>query len=232
MEPQRFFSDLKEQILSIIPLAVDCLSGVEIIDNKEQDLRERQANSSYCDSTSQCIALIREMSKDDMTVFLTKVDRTRIADMTCRPLAEKSIEAAVADLWAFSMAKDKCVLGLYLSRRTPELIGRILLFDFNPRNRSAEIGYWLLDEFVGHGYMSAAIKALCKALLSKGSRLNKIYAQTAEFNTRSLKTLEMVGFRRDAVLREHHERGGELFSDYIYSLTAADIAAWSSWSEP
>ena len=113
-------------------------------------------------------------------------------------------------------------MGLYLSQNEPKLLGRITLFSFNPRNRSAELGYWLLDEYVGHGYMALALRALCTALLFNRPTLNKIYAQTAEFIARSIRLLESIGFHRNGVLREYHEKDDVLFADYIYSLTAKD----------
>ena len=163
------------------------------------------------------------MSQEDMVDFRKRIDHIDMPAMTCRPIKKKTEDESIHDLWKLAQDPNKCILGLYIQQQTPELIGRISLFDFNPRNKSAELGYWLLDEYVGHGYMSFALKFLCSSLLNNSLILNKIYAQTAEFNTRSVKMLETIGFCKDGVLREHHEKNGILYADYIYSLTTNDI---------
>ena len=104
-----------------------------------------------------------------------------------------------------------------------EPIGKLTASDFNPRNRNAELGYFLAPEFRGRGYLRAALRAFCVLLLGDLG-LNKVYAQTGSFNTPSVALLEACGFHRDGVLRDH-EQGGVLLDDYLYSLLRAECEA-------
>ena len=63
---------------------------------------------------------------------------------------------------------------------------------------------------------------LCPAVLGENV-LNKLMVQTASFNEASLALMRSLGFREDGRLREHHERGGKLYDDVLFSLTAGDL---------
>lgn len=136
--------------------------------------------------------------------------------LTCRPLQSRT-EGEKRALYAAALDDPgKLLCGVYLSGRL-EPVGKLTAFDFNPRNHSAEIGYYLSPAFRGRGYLHAALEAFCSLLLGD-LRLNKVYAQTGSFNAPSIALLERCGFRRDGVLRAHHEQGGVLLDDYLYSL--------------
>ena len=58
---------------------------------------------------------------------------------------------------------------------------------------------------------------MCRYLF-KQCGLNKVYAQTAEFNEGAIKLLESLGFKRDATLRDHYFLNGRFHAGLIYSL--------------
>ena len=65
--------------------------------------------------------------------------------------------------------------------------------------------------------MKEAIKYVCDILFNQ-VKLNKIYAQTASFKYQSINMLKSLNFKKDGVLREHHELNGEMYDDYIFSI--------------
>ena len=107
-------------------------------------------------------------------------------------------------------------LGMIL-RGTGTLVGRVTTFDYNPRNRSCEIGYIVAPTARGKGYGREAVAILLDYLFG-GVGLNKVQAQTGSFNAPSIRLLETLGFKRDAVLREHHLYKAVLHDDYVYSI--------------
>ena len=72
---------------------------------------------------------------------------------------------------------------LIRDKKTQALLGVIDLMDCNEKHKSAEIGYWLSDNAVGHGYMAEAVKALEIVAFKKG--LNRIIIRTDTQNKRS-----------------------------------------------
>jgi len=64
-----------------------------------------------------------------------------------------------------------------------------------------EIGYWILGNFEGHGYMSEAAAALTNEAFSLG--FNRVEVHCDPANVRSANVPRRLGFRFEAQLKEH-----------------------------
>ena len=133
-----------------------------------------------------------------------KVDR--LEQHTCRPVVEgKRIPPdGVTVCWIF------------WSEEIEQPIGRFSYFDMNPRNRSAEFGYFVNPNFRRQGLGTRMLTIAIDHLFAT-THLNKLYCQTGAFNTASVRLLEKLGFHLDGILREHHELDGIFWDDYLYS---------------
>ena len=139
---------------------------------------------------------------------------------TCRPIPRETADEAVA---AYRQSPKAKIEGDFAVERVADgrLVGRVRYFNLNPRNRSAEIGYAIGPAYQGEGYATEALGQLL-ALLFNDHSLNKVYAQTGEFNEASIALLGHWGFQQDGRLRQHHELNGEFFDDLIFSLLAEE----------
>ena len=88
---------------------------------------------------------------------------------------------------------------LIRNKKTQDLLGVIDLMDYNEKHKSAEIGYWLSDNAVGHGYMTEAVKALETTAFKKG--LNRITIRTDTHNIRSDNVPKRCGYYLEGTLR-------------------------------
>jgi ribosomal-protein-alanine N-acetyltransferase len=115
------------------------------------------------------------------------------------------------------------IFGIYTKQDNgnEKIIGQISISDYNSRNQSIEVGYLLMLEYRKNGYMKLAMEKMCAFLFTE-TPINKIYAQTGEFNVSSIKLLDSFHFSCDGHLREHHELDGILYDDCIYSLIKND----------
>ncbi len=164
---------------------------------------------------------LERIGLDGLMALRAHEDAEGFGALTCRPLRTRT-EAEKRALYRTALDDpDMLLCGICLPGR------KVTASDFNPRNRSAELGYFLAPEFRGRGYVCAALRAFC-VLLVGDLGLNKVYAQTGSFNAPSVALLEACGFRRDGVLRAHHEQGGVLLDDYLYSLLRAECEAPSN----
>lgn len=143
--------------------------------------------------------------------------------VTCRPIHYRTDGELLEGYQAALSRRTLLIAGLYLPGQD-EPVGKLTAGDYNPRNRSAEVGYYLAPAFRGNGCMAKALHRFC-ACLFQTFALNKVYAQTGAFNQASVRLLERTGFRRDGVLRQHHPWSGVLWDDYLYSLLAEDFSA-------
>ncbi len=100
-------------------------------------------------------------------------------------------------------------------------VGRIRYFDLNDQNRSAEIGYITAPKERKMGYAHEAVSLILKFLFEE-KKLNKVYAQTGDFNQGSKRLLESVRFSLDGRLREHHLYRGQRRDDLVYSILIAE----------
>lgn len=103
-----------------------------------------------------------------------------------------------------------------------QLVGAINMFNYNPLNRSIELGITVDPDERKNGYATDAIRVLCNYLF-RFRGVNKVHAQTAEFNKGAVKLLEKLRFQRDGVLRDHYFHDGEFHAGYIYSLLAFEL---------
>lgn len=141
--------------------------------------------------------------------------------ITCRPRQKRTFEEA-QKMFA-SLLEDFNICVFVVFHKT-DCAGRITFSDYNSRNRSAEVGYSMLPSFRKQNIMYSSMHLLLNYIF-KESLLNKVYAQTGEFNTASINLLRRLGFSLDGCLREHHNINGFLYNDLIFSLLRSEYKA-------
>lgn len=86
--------------------------------------------------------------------------------------------------------------------------------------RSAEIGYWLAEEFWGMGIMSAAVKQICKEAFERFD-IVRIFAEPLVHNIGSRKVLENAGFSIEGIMKNGVYKNGKIFDYCMYALLKA-----------
>ena len=102
-------------------------------------------------------------------------------------------------------------------------LGKVTLFDYNPRNHSKEVGYYIPSGFRGKGLGFVMLSLLLTRALSKEGGLNKIYATTSSDNIQSIGLLEKAGFMQDGRLREHYWIKDKKFDQIHYSILQREL---------
>lgn len=106
-------------------------------------------------------------------------------------------------------------------KNSSKLIGIIGHYRIKPESYRAEIGYMLLPDFQGKGYISEAI-ATAVAYGFDVMKLHSIEAIIDPENIASAKVLEKNGFKKEAHLRENEYYNGKFLDTVIYSLLESD----------
>lgn len=107
--------------------------------------------------------------------------------------------------WAMIQTSDK------------QMMGYIGLVNIDAKNDHAEIGYILLPEFQGKGFMHEALQAVIDFNFEKIS-LHRLSATIDPENNASSKVLEKCGFKQEGHLREHEIFEGGYLDSLIYGL--------------
>jgi len=107
---------------------------------------------------------------------------------------------------------EKIDYGIYLNNK---YIGNIGIFDFDKKNKSAEIGYWLSKKYTRNGYMTEAVAVLEKEYFVN-TNLNRIQIKCDERNIPSTGVAKKSGYFFEGKFRE--DKYSEYFKDFRNTL--------------
>ena len=88
----------------------------------------------------------------------------------------------------------------------------------NIHRQTAELGYYLAEEYWGQGVMSGAIRQLCDIIFQTTDIL-RIYAEPFSYNAGSRRALEKAGFRYEGLMKNNAVKNGKVVDMALYSLT-------------
>lgn len=92
----------------------------------------------------------------------------------------------------------------------------------NIHYRTAELGYYLAEEYWSKGIMTSAVKQLCQKLFSETDLL-RIYAEPFSYNTGSRRVLEKAGFTLEGIMKNNAFKNGKVLDMALYSYTRDEI---------
>jgi ribosomal-protein-alanine N-acetyltransferase len=81
-----------------------------------------------------------------------------------------------------------------------------------------ELGYWLGEEFWGHGVMSEAVGAFTEYCFANFP-LHRLYAELYANNPASARVLEKNGFALEGRLRKNIVKDGQILDSLLYGRT-------------
>ena len=104
-----------------------------------------------------------------------------------------------------------------------KVVGSIGIFrQGNIHSQTAELGYYIAEEYWGKGIMTEAVKQICEYVFAK-SDIIRIYAEPFAYNIASCRVLEKVGFQYEGTLRSNAVKNGKVIDMEMYSLLKAEI---------
>ncbi len=98
-----------------------------------------------------------------------------------------------------------------------KVIGSISAFrQDNIHRQSAELGYYIAEEYWGKGIMTEAVKQLCDYVFAH-TDIIRIYAEPFSYNIASCRVLEKAGFICEGTLRSNAVKNGKVLDMKMYS---------------
>jgi ribosomal-protein-alanine N-acetyltransferase len=89
--------------------------------------------------------------------------------------------------------------------------------------RSAEMGYWLGQEFWGKGITTAAVRAVTSYGF-EALNLTRIFAVPFASSSASIRVLEKCGYVREGTMRRSAIKEGVVMDQVLYALTDRDLS--------
>ena len=88
--------------------------------------------------------------------------------------------------------------------------------------KSAELGYWLSENYWGKGVMTAAVRQICQEAFNTFDIL-RIFAEPFADNKGSRRVLEKAGFTYEGTMRNGIFKNGNVCSYCMYSLLREEL---------
>lgn len=105
-----------------------------------------------------------------------------------------------------------------------KVVGSIGVFrQANIHRQTAELGYYLAEEYWGKGMMTEAVKQICEYVFSQ-SDIIRIYAEPFAYNAGSCRVLEKAGFQYEGTLRRNAVKNGKIIDMKMYSLLKEEVS--------
>ena len=128
------------------------------------------------------------------------------------------ISADENETFAFAITVDNMV------------IGSIGIFrQGNIHRQTAELGYYIAEEYWGKGIMTEAVKQICEYVFAN-SDIIRIYAEPFAYNIASCRALEKAGFQYEGTLRSNAVKNGKVIDMKMYSLLKEEIKQFGNMS--
>lgn len=100
--------------------------------------------------------------------------------------------------------------------------GSIVVFrQGNIHRLTAELGYYIAEEYWGKGLMTSAVQQICAYVFEK-SDIVRIYAEPFAYNRASCRVLEKAGFQYEGTLRKNAIKNGLLLDMKLYALLRSE----------
>ena len=128
-------------------------------------------------------------------------------------------EQDARDYIASMLSSDEDSTFAYAITQNDRVIGSIGAFrQENIHRQTAELGYYLAEEYWGRGIMTEAIRQLCEIVFDTTDIL-RIYAEPFAYNTGSRRALEKAGFAFEGTMKNNAVKNGKVLDMALYSLT-------------
>jgi [ribosomal protein S5]-alanine N-acetyltransferase len=123
-----------------------------------------------------------------------------------------------ADRWlAFATsARPETNFAIAVEAKAVGGIGFAIQEDVN--RLSAEIGYWLGEEFWGKGITTAALRAVTEHAFATYP-LCRLYASVFEWNRASCRVLEKAGYSLEGIMKRSAVKDGQTIDQFLYAIT-------------
>ena len=159
------------------------------------------------------------LAKDLASAISNKKVQDNLRDGLPYPYTEQDgkefISAMLAadenDTFAFAITADGKVVGSIGAFRQE-----------NIHSQTAELGYYIAEEYWGKGIMTEAVKQLCDYIFTH-TDIIRIYAEPFAYNVGSCRVLEKAGFQYEGTLRSNAVKNGELLDMKMYARLRKEV---------
>ncbi len=156
-----------------------------------------------------------EDAKDLAELLNNKKIQDNLRDGLPFPYTEEDGSAFIQDLLAADPTKT---FAFAIVNTADQAIGSVGAFRCeNIHQQTAEMGYYLAEDYWGQGFVTKAVKQLTHYLFAE-TNIIRIFAEPFSTNQSSCRVLEKCGFQLEGTLRKNVVKNGEVKDMRMYAL--------------
>ena len=169
------------------------------------------------------ICAIRKWALSDAKDLAVALSNPRVLDNLRDGLPYPYMEQDGAEFISAMLSADAQETFAFAITVDGRAIGSIGVFrQGNIHRQTAELGYYIAEEYWGQGITTEAVKQICAYVFEK-SNILRIYAEPFAHNAASCRVLEKAGFHYEGTLRSNAVKNGKVLDMRMYSLLRADL---------
>lgn len=169
------------------------------------------------------ICRIRKWELSDAADLAMAISNKNIQDNLRDGLPYPYTEKDGADFISAMLSADENETFAFAITVDDKVVGSIGVFrQGNIHRLTAELGYYIAEEYWGRGIMTEAVRQICQYVFEK-SDIIRIYAEPFAYNAASCRVLEKAGFQYEGTLRNNAVKNGKIIDMKMYSLLKAEI---------
>ena len=152
-------------------------------------------------------------AKDLAAALSNKKILDNLRDGLPYPYTEQDGQAFIAAM----LAADEDETFAFAVTVDSKVIGSIGAFrQGNIHKQTAELGYYIAEEYWGKGIMTEAVNQICDYVFSH-TDIIRIFAEPFAYNLASCRVLEKAGFQCEGTLRSNAVKNGTVLDMKIYA---------------
>ncbi len=164
---------------------------------------------------------IRKWRIEDKSDLAFNLNNLKIMNNLRDGLPYPFTEQDAEDFIRTMLSSDKDSTFAFAITLDDKVIGSIGVFrQDNIHSRTAEMGYYIGEPYLGNGYMTNAIKQVCQYVF-ENTDIIRIFAEPFAHNTASCRALEKAGFKCEGILKSNAVKCGSIIDMKMYALVRA-----------
>ena len=162
--------------------------------------------------------IIREWRIEDKSALAVNLNNLKILNNLRDGLPYPYTEQDAEDFIRTMLSANRNSTFAFAITLAAKVIGSIGVFrQENIHFQTAQLGYYIGEPYWGNGYMTSAIKQICKYVFEH-TDIIRIFAEPFSHNIASCRALEKAGFKYEGTLKSNAVKCGNIVDMKMYAL--------------
>jgi RimJ/RimL family protein N-acetyltransferase len=158
---------------------------------------------------------VRSWRKDDLKALVLHANNAKIAANLRDQFPHPYTRLDAIDFLDYAHTQEpECSFAIELGGEAVGGVGFLLGRDI--ARISAEMGYWLSEEFWGRGIATRVVTAMSDWAFDNYA-LTRVFAMAFAHNAASIRVLEKAGFEREGLMRRSAVKNGDILDQILFA---------------